>query len=207
VIVPSKPTQGTRYTLGIVNELAGLCGTAALYRAKTSPPAIGTRKEDESRYTSAHSSLLNAIEDFVGWRPNVVQPIAFTHKEHIANQVECATCHEGVNHGALAGLPSLRLCMRCHEFFAKDRPEVKKFTLIFESGHDVSWQRVYGFSPTSHVKFNHAPHIQARLSCKTCHGDLASMTVAVRAVNMNMGFCLSCHRAKRASTDCVSCHY
>jgi len=43
--------------------------------------------------------------------------------------------------------------------------------------------------------------------CSTCHGDVKNMTVAIRAVNLNMGFCLSCHRAKSVSTDCVTCHF
>jgi len=97
--------------------------------------------------------------------------------------------------------------MRCHTFFAKDRPEIKKLAGIFESGQDIPWQRVYGFSASAHVKFNHAPHIHAGVDCSVCHGDVKSMTVAVRAVNLNMGFCLSCHRAKQVSIDCVTCHF
>jgi hypothetical protein len=159
------------------------------------------------QFTPAHPTVLDAVREFLGWRNNPVQPFAFTHRKHVENQIACTTCHKGVNQGPTAGIPNIKVCMRCHTFFAKDRPEIKKLTAIFDSGLDIPWERVYRFSPSAHVKFNHAPHIHADVDCSTCHGDVKSMTVAVRAVNLNMGFCLSCHRAKQVSTDCVTCHF
>jgi len=147
------------------------------------------------------------VKEFVGWRATPVQPIAFPHSKHIANGVACTTCHVGVDKGAVAGIPSVKLCMTCHEFFATDRPEIKKLAASFNSGRDISWQRVYGFARSAHVKFNHSPHIRAGIDCSRCHGDVASMTVVVRAVDINMGFCTKCHREKQASTDCVTCHF
>lgn len=158
-------------------------------------------------FTPEHSTVGAAVREFVGWRATPVQPIAFPHSRHIANGIGCTICHTGVNQGAVAGIPSVKLCMGCHEVFATDRPEVKKLTAYYNSGRDIAWQRVYGFAPSAHVKFNHSPHIRAGVDCSSCHGDLASMTVAVRAVNIDMGFCISCHRAKQVSTDCVTCHF
>jgi hypothetical protein len=57
------------------------------------------------------------------------------------------------------------------------------------------------------VRFDHAPHIRAKVECSTCHGNQAQQQVAVRAVNMDMGFCVNCHREKQASNDCLTCHY
>jgi len=173
----------------------------------THSSAVRSPNHLQDTFTPAHSSVWEAVQDFIGWRTEPVQPIAFTHKKHAENQVECTACHQGVTKGPVAGLPSLRVCMRCHAFFAKDRPEIQKLTSIFNAGQDVSWQRVYGFSTSAHVKFNHAPHIQSQIECSTCHGNVPNMTVAVRAVNINMGFCLGCHRFKRVSTDCETCHY
>jgi Cytochrome c7 and related cytochrome c len=158
-------------------------------------------------FTPAHPTVLDSAREFLGWRDNAVQPLAFTHKRHVENQITCTACHEGVQQSAIAGIPNIKVCMRCHALFAKDRPEIKKLTAIFNSGLDLPWQRVYGFSPSAHVKFNHAPHIHAGVDCSTCHGDVTVMTVAVRAVNLNMGFCLRCHRAKQVSTDCITCHF
>jgi hypothetical protein len=33
------------------------------------------------------------------------------------------------------------------------------------------------------------------------------MTVAERAVDHTMGFCVNCHRQKNAPNDCMTCHY
>jgi len=57
------------------------------------------------------------------------------------------------------------------------------------------------------VRFNHAPHVRAKVECATCHGDVAKQTVAERVVDHTMGFCVSCHQAKKASNDCLTCHY
>ena len=99
----------------------------------------------QGTFTPAHSSVWEAVEDFVGWRGKPEQPIAFTHKKHVENQVECTACHQGVDKGPAAGLPGLRVCMRCHVFFAKGHPEIRKLTSIFNAGYDVAWGRVYGF--------------------------------------------------------------
>ena len=56
------------------------------------------------------------------------------------------------------------------------------------------------------MRFNHAPHIRAKVECATCHGDVAKQTVAERIVDHSMGFCVNCHREKKASNDCLTCH-
>ena len=68
-------------------------------------------------------------------------------------------------------------------------------------GEDLEWQRVYGFIEESHVRFNHSPHIRAKVECATCHGDVTKMTVAQRAVDHTMNFCINCHKQKGASND------
>ncbi len=195
---------------GLALVLVASAAVSAFFLKRTSSANSGKDQpsiDTPEVFSPAHPTILESVKDFFGWRKTPVQPIAFTHKIHIEHQVACTTCHKGVNSGPVAGLPSDKLCMRCHAFFAKDRPEIIKLTAIFNAGLDVSWQRVYGFSPSAHVKFNHAPHIRAGVDCSNCHGDVKNMTVAVRAVNLNMGYCLSCHRAKGVSTDCVTCHF
>src|SRR5215469_8664522 len=158
-------------------------------------------------FTPEHPTVADAVKEFIGWRATPVQPMAFPHSKHIANGMRCMTCHIGVNKGAVAGIPSVKLCMGCHELLATDRPEVKKLTAYYNSGLDISWMRVYGFASSAHVQFNHSPHIRAGIDCSHCHGDVANMTIAVRAVKIDMGFCIRCHRAKQVSTDCVTCHF
>ena len=97
--------------------------------------------------------------------------------------------------------------MACHQTIATNKPEVQKIKSDRDRGEDAPWQRVYGFEPSAHVKFNHAPHIRAGVDCTACHGNMTTQTVATRQVDHTMGFCMDCHRHKSASTDCVTCHY
>jgi hypothetical protein len=158
-------------------------------------------------YTPAHPTFASAARDFFNIRPAARQPLAFPHKTHIAKQAMCTDCHETVERGPIAGIPSVKTCMICHSQIATDRPLIKEVTSFSEKGIEIPWQRVYGFSQHAHVRFNHAPHIRASVDCKECHGDIANMTVAERAVDHTMGFCVNCHRQKNAPNDCLTCHY
>jgi hypothetical protein len=147
------------------------------------------------------------VRDFFGIRPEARQPLEFSHRLHLEKEVLCTDCHEGVERSARAGLPSVNACMICHSQIATDRPLIKTITDMQAKGLDLAWQRVYGYAAESHVRFEHAPHVRAKVDCATCHGNLAQQTVAERAVNMDMAFCVNCHREKQASIDCLTCHY
>ena len=160
-------------------------------------------------FTTAHRSIGEAFGEFFGSRPTPVQPIDFPHNIHIEKGLTCTDyCHESVVNGPVAGLPSVTTCMICHESIATDRPRIIDIAQNYAAkGIDLPWQRVYGFSQAAHVKFNHAPHIRAQVDCATCHGDVAKGTVATRAVEHTMGFCVNCHKEKQASNDCLTCHF
>ena len=160
-----------------------------------------------SVFTPAHRTLGEATREFFAIRPAAVQPIPFPHQRHIEKQAVCADCHESADKGPIAGIPSVKTCMICHSQIATDKPLIKQVTGYADKGLEIPWQRVYGFTREAHVRFNHAPHIRASVDCKTCHGDLAAMTVAERAVDHNMGFCVNCHTQKKASNDCLTCHF
>ena len=97
--------------------------------------------------------------------------------------------------------------MICHSQIATDRPLIQQMTEMQDKGLDFNWKRVYDYPRESHVRFEHAPHIRAKVECSTCHGNQAEQTVARRMVNMDMGFCVNCHKQKQASNDCLTCHY
>ena len=158
-------------------------------------------------FTPAHQTALDAVREFFGYRSTPVQPIAYTHKVHLANGLQCVNCHVGVDQGPDARIPSVNFCMTCHQVIATDKPEIKKLAAYQARGEDIPWQRVYGFQPSAHANFNHAPHIRAGVDCSTCHGDMTKATVAERTVNHTMGFCVSCHQQQKAPTDCVTCHF
>jgi hypothetical protein len=158
-------------------------------------------------FTTARPTLSAVLRDFFGQLPEGEQPIEFPHNTHIKMNIGCDTCHEGVMTGPVAGLPSVRTCMICHEAIATDRPRIQQITAMRDKGLDLSWVRVYGYVREAHVKFNHAPHIRAKVECSTCHGNLAEQTVAQRSVDLNMGFCVTCHRENNAPVDCLTCHF
>ena len=173
--------------------------------SSTVPPLPG---QSTGVFTSANPSMAVAVSDFVGWRPEPEQPLEFPHNIHAGKQIGCTEyCHEAVTTGPVAGLPSVRTCMVCHNTIATDRPRIQRITQMREQGRDFVWQRVYGYPEEAHVRFNHAPHIRANVECATCHGDIAAGTVARRNVDLNMGFCVNCHNERKASVDCLTCHF
>ena len=135
------------------------------------------------------------------------QPIAYSHKQHIALGLQCLDCHSSADTSARATIPSVQKCMLCHAKVAKDRPEVKKLIAYADSQREIPWERVYGFPSEALVKFQHAPHIRAKVACARCHGDMTQATTAQPLVKHNMGTCLSCHRQNKATEDCAACHY
>ena len=164
--------------------------------------------QGEAVFSPAHDTVRAAIADFFERHPaQPAQPIAFPHKTHLAKGLPCEVCHTGVSQGPEASIPSVKFCMNCHQIIAKDRPEIKKVAAYQARGEDIPWVRVYDYSPTAHVRFNHAPHIRAGVACSNCHGDMLQQTTAVRAVNLNMGYCLSCHTQRKVSVDCTTCHF
>lgn len=135
------------------------------------------------------------------------QPIAFSHEAHAATGVQCQYCHSGVNKSAVAGIPSVELCMGCHQYVGTDIEAVQDLRGYWDRQEPIHWQRVN--EQPAYVYFSHQPHIAAGVSCGSCHGDVASMTVAEPVVEMNMGFCLDCHAEQENKDelwDCVVCH-
>lgn len=169
--------------------------------------ATPSRWGTPSVFTPANRTFGEAARSHFGLRTEPQQPFPFSHRIHLEKELVCTDCHEGVERGPRAGLPSINTCMICHSQVATDRPLIQQLTAMQEKGLDLAWQRVYDFTREAHVRFEHAPHIKAGTQCSTCHGNQAEQTVAVRAVEMDMGFCVNCHKQKQASNDCLTCHY
>lgn len=134
-----------------------------------------------------------------------VQPIAFSHKKHAGdNGIPCLFCHRSAKKSAIAGIPAVADCRACHLFIARDAQEIKKLTEYWDKRQPVPWVRVYGVP--DHVYFPHMMHLRAGLVCATCHGEVAAMERITRAAKIKMGWCLNCHKQKKASIDCWTCH-
>jgi hypothetical protein len=199
----------TRTPAVVVLALIGAVGCGLLDGTK--PPVSAAPLlpgQSTGVFTTANPTMGAALSDFLGRHPTPVQPIEFPHNVHVGKKIACTEyCHESVTMGPVAGLPSVRTCMICHNAIATDRPRIQQITAMREKGLDLAWQRVFGYPSESHVRFNHAPHIRANVACATCHGGIAEQTVAQRNVELSMGFCVNCHKEKKASIDCLTCHY
>lgn len=133
------------------------------------------------------------------------QPIAFSHKQHAGdNGIACLYCHRNAALGPVAGVPAVAVCRECHLYIATDKPEVKKVIGYWDKKEPIPWARVHTLP--DHVYFPHMMHVRAAVACETCHGKVAGMERVARQQALKMGWCLHCHREKKASIDCWTCH-
>jgi len=139
-------------------------------------------------------------------RPVVKQPVAFPHKTHTTNQIECVFCHTGVEVSERAGIPSVSQCMVCHQSVKTDSAEIQKLAAFASRNEEVPWTRIYGFQPGAAVRFSHKRHVKAEVTCETCHGNVAEAYEMRREIHWTMGKCIDCHRSRQASVDCLVCH-
>jgi hypothetical protein len=141
------------------------------------------------------------------------QPLVFKHQQHIAAGASCLYCHPGARDGAVAGYPSLAKCMGCHNNVQPKNPadqaDIDLLLKAWETKQPVQWVKIN--DQPDFVQFNHRPHIAAGVACESCHGNVSQMGIAQR-YNLNMGFCLNCHRQQapekvKRLIDCATCHY
>lgn len=197
----------TALILGVL-VLAGSIGCRLLEPAAPAAQTTTLPGQSTGVFTTARPTFGAAVNEFFDRRPDPVQPLEFPHNIHAGKQIACTEyCHEPVSTGPQAGLPSVRTCMVCHNTIATDRPRIQQLTAMRARGEDFVWQRVFGYAPAAHVRFNHAPHITAKVECTTCHGNIAGGTVAQRNVDLNMGVCVNCHKERQAPIDCLTCHF
>ncbi len=129
----------------------------------------------------------------------------FNHKRHVTdNRIGCGVCHPYARHSAIAGIASAKTCMGCHKFAGKDKAGVQELIKAFGKGEVLEFPRVW--RQPDHVNFNHERHLARGVACTECHGDVPHMEQAVLARDINMGFCMDCHRQRQASIDCLTCH-
>ena len=152
-----------------------------------------------------------------GYMP--IQPIHYSHKIHAGdNQIECQYCHSSANKSKHSGIPSLNVCMNCHENIAEyngDEDLEKGYTRDFYTneikklykavGWDensqsytgdtepVKWVRIHNLP--DFVYFSHAQHVTvAGVDCNKCHGPVEEMEVLYQHSPLTMGWCLNCHK-------------
>lgn len=135
----------------------------------------------------------------------VVQPIAYSHKKHLAMGLKCANCHTMPGEGYQATYPKETFCMGCHTSVKKDSPEIEKLAAFAAKKEPVPWKRIYRVPDM--VWFNHVLHVNdAKIECGTCHGDVVQREVLFQEKSVSMGTCMACHAAEGAANGCDTCH-
>jgi len=133
------------------------------------------------------------------------QPIPFSHRVHVHGKgISCLMCHSEVARSSRAGIPPLQTCLLCHARVIRSYPYIVKLREHFRLNRPVVWERV-NWVP-EFVHFDHSMHIHRGIDCGHCHGEVALMDRVVKAHQFQMGFCIQCHREKKATTDCFTCH-
>lgn len=131
-----------------------------------------------------------------GYAPN--QPIKFSHLIHAGqNKTDCRYCHFSVEYSKAATIPSVNVCMNCHNVVKTGTNsgnfEIKKIERAILTGTPVEWIKVH-YLP-DHAYFNHAQHVKAgKVACEKCHGKVEEMHILRQESNLSMGFCVNCHR-------------
>lgn len=142
-------------------------------------------------------------------RAGPVQPIAYSHPEHVKIGIQCLYCHSEATRSQIAGIPSVEKCMGCHAFIATESEDVEALTGYWERGEAIPWRRVN--DQPDFVYFSHQPHLSAGQNCEDCHGNIEELELVEAPVRMDMGWCINCHEREAPEravqlADCLVCH-
>ncbi len=133
------------------------------------------------------------------------QPIPFSHQLHAGvKAIDCYYCHPYVGKSIHPGLPPVEKCLHCHKYIIANHPQILKEHDYYNTNTPTPWRKVYLVA--EHVVFNHQRHIRKEIACESCHGQVTQMD-RLKSHRFKMGFCIECHREKKANIDCwLSCH-
>jgi hypothetical protein len=83
--------------------------------------------------------------------------------------------------------------MGCHQFTFKlaSRPEIVKLTDYWNKKQPIPWVRIHRLP--EYVRFPHMRHVNAGVTCQTCHGQIQEMYQVYQYASLNMGWCVNCH--------------
>ena len=220
-------TASARAPQGTAPQAAASQGAQETLTEKANREATGKAPRGPWSYSGA-SGYTNYLGGGVGRSPE--QPIRFPHPVHVNTlKLNCVYCHFSAFKSPDPGLPALSTCMGCHQQVARDRAEIKKLIAYDSAKAPIPWVRVH--KVPEYVHFPHMRHVNAGVTCQSCHGQVNNMPQVFQYASLNMGWCVSCHvkgysladgiRAagytpdsaaiaaprKRATYDCSNCHY
>ncbi len=131
-----------------------------------------------------------------GYQP--VQPVPYSHKLHAGNLgMDCRYCHFTVEKAAYAALPPTETCMNCHKTVKPQSALLEPVRESYATDKPIPWVRVHKLP--DYVYFNHAAHLNAGVSCVSCHGRIDQMAEVRQVKPLSMAWCLECHRNPAAN--------
>lgn len=139
------------------------------------------------------------------------QPIAFSHRIHAGQlEIDCKYCHTGVMKGKSATIPTVNICMNCHnqikEGTLTGSGEIAKIVRAYETNEPIQWIRIHNLPDLAY--FNHSQHVNVGgIECQTCHGQIQEMDVVQQHALLTMGWCIDCHRKTDIDTTKNKAYY
>jgi hypothetical protein len=125
------------------------------------------------------------------------QPINFPHPRHAGAVkdgglgLNCLYCHNTANKSQDVGMPAVNTCMGCHTIILPQRPEIQKLAKYAADKRPIPWVRIH--KVPEYVHFPHVRHVNAGVTCQTCHGQVQKMAQVYQYASLNMGWCINCH--------------
>jgi len=123
----------------------------------------------------------------------------FSHLIHAGKLgMDCRYCHSNVETSPEANVPAVATCFGCHadgHVDGKFAPEDRTWFIrdAYQQDATVQWRRVHKL-PDYVRNFPHNVHLNAGVSCYSCHGQIARMAVVHQTQSLSMSWCLDCHR-------------
>lgn len=146
-----------------------------------------------------------------GYQPE--QPIKYSHQLHAGTlKIDCQYCHFGAYKSKNASIPSLNVCMNCHNYVtASDKyngetsPEIAKIYKALDydpqsktygdNPKPIQWVRIHNLPDLAY--FNHSQHVKvAGIACQECHGPIQTMEEVYQYSPLTMKWCINCHKTK-----------
>jgi len=121
------------------------------------------------------------------------QPIPFSHTHHVGSMgIDCRYCHTTVETSAYANIPPTKTCMNCHSQIWVNSPTLEPVRASYRTDQSIPWVKVHDLP--DFVYFNHSIHVKKGVGCETCHGRVDQMALMSQKNNLEMRWCLDCHR-------------
>jgi len=141
-----------------------------------------------------------------GATPHPDRPIAFDHKRHLGQDIECAECHGDIaasTESSLAFMPQMQTCFVCHDGTKADDncATCHQARLALADIHPTDWRHRHGDEATLNRDWCRQCH-ERKNTCLDCHrGD--NLTGGIHDLNYMYTHGLD---AQSKRLDCARCH-